>query len=246
MRFRFLPLVIATAAIAAAPLHSQTTSLTITRPYAPGGGAVTAFGDYMSPYTGHITGGPDMRINCVDFFHGVSLGDTWEVKATHLDGTPDLSGTRYGAGTALSNPFYHGNALDLYRQSAWLTMQYDAVNPAGVNANKTIAIQTAIWNLWDNAGHDAPSFSGPGGNLESTAWWMTASIAGAASLTAQQLHDFTLYSDDHLNPAGSDRQEFLTYSSTPEPATLGLMLTGLFGVAGPMIRRRRSKSDTAV
>src|SRR5205823_2231279 len=54
--------------------RAQSHNLVLTQPYAPGGGVVTAFGYYMSPYTATVDG-TAYRVNCVDFFHDVFLGD---------------------------------------------------------------------------------------------------------------------------------------------------------------------------
>ena len=68
---------------AAAAGAQQEVSVKLTAPYAPGGGAVTAFGYYMSPYSGTVDGSLQ-RLNCVDFFHDVMIGDTWTAIRTSL------------------------------------------------------------------------------------------------------------------------------------------------------------------
>src|SRR5207302_8820175 len=56
----------------------------LTEPYAPPNmAAVTAFGFYMSPYTGTVNGTIE-RLNCVDFFHDVDIGQTWDAAKVNL------------------------------------------------------------------------------------------------------------------------------------------------------------------
>ncbi len=131
-------------------------TVVLTAPNAPVNmGAVTAFGYYMSPYSGTVAG-TVQRLNCVDFFHDVSIGDSWQannvnlgVASTDLDllkTTRDGSQPNLGLlGGSLSN------TLDLYEQMAYLTAAQPA-DPGGsgaVNYEKTIAIQTAIWAIGD-------------------------------------------------------------------------------------------------
>src|SRR5260370_666739 len=75
---------------------------------------VADFGYYVGPYYGTISGDP-VTLYCNDFANDVSFGESWLANLTPLDGTGDLSHTRYGG---------LPNALTLYREAAWLTTQY--------------------------------------------------------------------------------------------------------------------------
>src|SRR5262245_45399355 len=93
----------------------------LTSPTVPGGTPViwspSGFGSfYVSPYSGILltSGNQPVVLNCVDFFHEVSIGQTWLANKTYLN-SGNLSATRF-------------NNLDWYLQAAWLTQQYDA-NP---------------------------------------------------------------------------------------------------------------------
>src|SRR5205085_2546995 len=65
-----LPLVVGLSLAVSASLSAQNTvNVTLTAPYAPPTqGSVTAFGYYMSPYSGTVDG-TTQRFNCIDFFH---------------------------------------------------------------------------------------------------------------------------------------------------------------------------------
>src|SRR6185436_16837294 len=88
-------------------------------------------------------------LNCVDFFHHVSLNTVYTANVTRLDAS-SFSLTRF-------------NNSALYRQAAWLTTQYAWPNP-GSDPDRQIAIQAAIWNLFTPS---APDYAG-------SAAWITA------------------------------------------------------------------------
>lgn len=241
MNFRSSLRVCASLLALAAPLAAQTTTkLKLTAPAIFPGGETTSAGYfpstagnfYLSPYAGILNygmaGQQNVILNCVDFFHDVNLGDVWEVKVTNLGaaaaGTQVMSYTRGGA-----------SALDLYKQAAWLTLQYDFPNP-GIDKLQTAAIQGAIWNLFNTTAPDA-IYTGPVQEY-SQAWWISQSVAGLSAAFAPKLQYFSILSDDHKVPVGSDRQEFLIYS-TPEPATLALAFTGFLLIAIVAQRRRK-------
>jgi hypothetical protein len=154
--------VLALVTAARARAQSQKT-IVLTAPYAPvNQGAVTAFGYYMSPYSGTVDGSV-VRLNCVDFFHDVWIGDVWQANDVNLG--------QAGANLGLLNTTRDGNApneatfgnslsnvLDVYREMAWLTDQQPG-NP-GLNSEtalRTAAIQTAIWAIGD------PGYEGSAG-----------------------------------------------------------------------------------
>ena len=223
----------------------------LTQPFAPGGGSVTAFGYYMSPYTGTLDGVTE-RFNCVDFFHDVTIGEHWTVISTNLgDATRDaalLGATRDGGAGGYSSL---SEVLKLYQEAAWLTDQY-AANPAA-NPNQSVAIQTAIWSIVDNGPTNPESLK-----YESTDdyWSGGAQVAtildtgdGSTGYWIDRAQtEYALQSDTYYdkfniltgtgNP-GAGAQEFL-YSS-PEPGTLVLIATGLLGIAGVVRARRRAE-----
>jgi hypothetical protein len=192
-------------------------------------GTVTAFGYYVGQYAG-LEGAPvnaNVVLNCVDFFHHIQAGDVWTANLTSL-------GSSAGIGTVT-----RFNNLTAYRQAAWLTTQY----AAAPNSATVGDIQATIWNLFPGS---------PTPPTPSTNAWLLASQAYVAANPASTFQNYWVVTDvtSHLaggadNPASV--QEFIIYDDTfnpnvtptPEPATLMLVATGIAGIAGVRIRRRK-------
>jgi hypothetical protein len=181
-------------------------------------GTVTAWGYYVGPYQGQIVdeGNKTVTLNCVDFFHHVTMNQVWTVNATRLDaGT--LAGTRFGA---------LPNAMNLYRQAAWLTTQYTS------NATTVKEIQASIWALFSgNAGAPTPSSN----------YWLALAQQNYQSVN---LSEFYILSDVRGDVAAS-AQEFIVRSDMPVPGALLLVGAGLLGLVPTVRTRRRELSAEA-
>jgi len=187
-----------------------------------------AFGYYVGPYYGKL-GPQSVTFDCVDFANDVYFGQQWAVNLSPIDTQADLANTRYGA---LSN------ALPLYEEAAWLTLQY-ALNPASAYGD----IQATIWQLFDRY---APE---PSNN-----YWLTQAQTNYAG--GNYSNFFVVTNVGPVNPTGQV-QEFITELnpsmsiypaptdsqgsvSTPEPglmAALGLVFICLAGLIRWMRRR---------
>jgi hypothetical protein len=235
-------------------------TVVLTQPYAPGASAMTAFGYYMSPYSGTVNG-VTQRLNCVDFFHDVFVGEVWTATSTNLGAaTLDnslLSNTRDGSSGGYASL---ADVLTIYQQAAWLTDQY-AANPAS-DPNQSVAIQTAIWSIVDN-GPTSPAnqkyintgdFWSNGGQVGSivntgvgsTGYWIDRAQTEYATKSAGYYNKFDILLG--TGSPGVGAQEFLysTPTVTPEPGTLVLIGSGLIGIAGfARIRRRKAQATLA-
>jgi hypothetical protein len=228
--------------------HAQSTvTAKLTAPYAPNAGAVTAFGYYMSPYSGTVDGFTQ-RLNCVDFFHDVSVGEVWTATTVNLGAAITaatggdwslLSYTREG-----SNGLYTpSTALSIYEQVAYLTTQYGA-NPAS-NAAQTTAIQTAIWaiannqpnNAFTNLGDYVGTLNVNSTDVNTTGYWINQAQTQYNQQVAGYYDQFNVLTDVRKGTAAGGVQEFVY--ATPEPGTMTLIGTGLMMMGGVGFKRRR-------
>ena len=204
---------LAVALLAAVPvLSAQTGTLTFVN-----GGTVDDGRYYVGNYNATLDGAP-ITVNCVDFFHEVNNGDVWTVNETSLAG--DLSNTRLAG---------NSGALDLYQQAAFLTGQY-----AGKSNGDIANIQHAIWSL-------TASVSDPLINNAASQYWVTFAQTNYATSNFDY-SDYRILTDtrvgDGVTADNLTKQEFLT--TTPEPSSIALLGTGLFGLV-PLVRQRRRR-----
>ena len=172
---------------------------------------------YVYPYNFSIDGSPSSTsMMCLNFNDEITEGETWYAQPQHIS-TTDTSSTAVG-----------------YREDAWLYSQL------GTNGYTNAEIQFAVWDVFDPSGVSGNSaFDSVAQNLVSQA--------------AKKATDPTLLSDGFFNqyevfvPTGDQSgwtagtpQTFIVNSSavTPEPSSLLLLATGLFGGSMLVLRRR--------
>jgi hypothetical protein len=216
---------LAAPAVAQEKVHVQLTSPTVpgSNPVIWSPSGYSSF--YVSPYSGILMsqGNQPVILNCVDFFHDVSINQDWWAYKTVLS-SGDLSLTRF-------------NNLTWYLEAAYLTQQYGA-NP-GSTPYQTIAIQAAIWDIFA----DGTPTKTDGTGKTSQAYWAGAAFDNWQTINASQFYVLTATNKDDPHSV----QEFLVYDktvATPEPATLTLLGTGLAGIAAVRRRRNRRRSES--
>ena len=183
------------------------------------GGSIVAFGFYVGRYNGlrGTSPGAPVILNCVDFFHEVRNGDTWNANVSSLG-----SGLGIGSNT-------RSTSLEAYREAAWLTTQY------ATHASETANIQATIWGLF-------PGTPALPSNVVTTngSFWRDAAIAAQPSFDA---NGFYVVTDvNKANAASIQEFNIRDVTSTPEPGTLVLLSTGIMGLSAARFRRKKPDS----
>jgi len=161
--------------LSAIPLRSSPIEATFV-----GTNGAIGFGYYVGPYYGRL-GEQSVELDCIDFANEVHFGQHWAANLSHINTQADLDHTRFGGRV---------NALQLYQEAAWLTLQY-SLNPSGY-----ADIQATIWQLFDTF---APN--------SSTGYWLSQAEANYASRSYENF--FVVTNVGPVNPTGQV-QEFLT------------------------------------
>lgn len=204
------------------------------------GSGVGALGVSVGTYKAQLDG-RNIDVWCVDFLNHVSVGNKYFVNKTSLGYNPDLSKTRFGA-------LYDYNPAR-YRQAAFLASQFSQV-PA--NAANWGPLHAAIWHLLTPG---VPVVRGQTANQ--TQVWLNYAAVNYQKYYYNNVYvltDVALERCARAHPDGSPwtgcgKQEHIFLDGgltvTPEPASMALLATGLVGVGGATLVKRRRRKDWA-
>jgi hypothetical protein len=185
-------------------------------------GSTVANGVYVGPYRGVLgsgPGAPSIDVVCVDYFNDAYLNQQYTVHSTNLGTGWNADAVRFGNTSA--------NSLLAYRQAAWLSWQFASTPPSSAAWG---TIHRSIWNIFT----PDPMFSSQLADWQ-TAWNDWYNSAAGQSYDWNSVVVLTDASMQPGTPGIGGRQEFIT--TTPEPATLLLLSSGLVFVLGLAIKR---------
>ena len=226
------PMIAALAALALAGTAAAQTQFQLTSP-----GNVVSGGVYVGPYRGVLgsgPGAPTIDVTCVDYFNQAYVApdprSVWQVNQTTLADGANLANTRFGS-------MWGENALVRYRQTAWLSWQF-----ANAPTSEWGNIHRTIWNVFTGAAPDPANgtwlaaadawYAANGANYD----WSTVVVLSDASMTTAAAGACPPWAASNGSCAKiGGRQEFIT--TTPEPATLLMLGSGLLILLGAAVSR---------
>jgi len=183
----------------------------------------TSGGVNVYPYNLSVNGGGGTTpMLCDTYTNDISIGESWKANAYNF------------SYLLTSNPLPTlFNSLAGYEEAAWLMEQM----AGGKSWATPAAVNYAIWGIFDPALVGTSNYTGSGA---ATAISDLPSLQNLSSdATSGDFNNVTVYTPiAGTQSSGGTAQEFLTITPVPEPGTLALIGSGLFGAWG-FIRRKK-------
>lgn len=197
-------------------------------------------GDVIGPYvfTNDQTNTSFLTM-CFDAAHDISFGETYNTNEYNLGALVANGPGNPGAGNPQIEFSGTNNYVQIYEEEAYLANI--VLTPANLGTQTAIDAQAAAWDLFD----------------PSSSWHIDSQVAideanAAASIGTLNYSQFVIYSPTGADglPFGQGQMQELPPGSSgnggpptpvvPEPSSLALFGSGLFGLAGA-VRRRMKK-----